>query len=54
MTAIALGSIFAVVLVAIVYLVKKLPGRCLGECRQGRNDCDQLCKDANVKRNRRN
>jgi hypothetical protein len=40
MTAIAIGSIFAVALVAIVYLVRKLPGGCFGDCRQGRDSCD--------------
>jgi hypothetical protein len=54
MTAIAFGSIFAVTLLAVVWIVKKLPGGCHGECRQGRDECDQLCKDANAKSNRRN
>jgi hypothetical protein len=40
MTAIAVGSIFAVVLVAVVWLVQKLPGGCFGNCRQGRDPCD--------------
>jgi hypothetical protein len=40
MTAIAIGSIFAITLVAIVWAVKKLPGGCLGECRQGRDPCN--------------
>jgi len=40
MTAIAVGSIFAVALVAVVYLVRKLPGGCFGDCRQGRDPCD--------------
>ena len=42
MTAIAAGSIFAVVLLAIVWIVKNLPGGCTGECRQGRDKCN--CK----------
>ena len=54
MTAIAIGSIFTVVLLAVVWIVKKLPGGCYGHCRQGRDTCDQLCKDINDKRNRRN
>jgi hypothetical protein len=54
MTAIAIGSIFAVTLVAIVWTIKKLPGGCFGDCRQGRDECDQPCKDANAKRDRRN
>jgi len=45
MTAIAIGSIFAVTVVAVVYVVKKLPGGCWGECRQGRDSCNQKCKD---------
>jgi hypothetical protein len=40
MTAIAIGSIFSVALVAVVYLVRKLPGGCFGDCRQGRDPCD--------------
>jgi hypothetical protein len=40
MTAIAIGSLFAMTLVAIAYLVKKLPGGCSGECRQGRDPCN--------------
>ena len=40
MTAIAIGSIFAVTLVAIVWLVQKLPGGCSGDCRQGRDPCN--------------
>ena len=48
MTAIAVGSIFAVTLAAIVYLVRKLPGGCVGECRQGRDQCNQECKDQNA------
>lgn len=48
MTAIAVGSIFAVILVAVVYVVKKLPGGCWGNCRQGRNKCEQPCKDKNA------
>jgi hypothetical protein len=48
MTAIAIGSIFAVILIAVVWVVKKLPGGCLGECRQGRNQCNQECKDQNA------
>jgi hypothetical protein len=48
MTAIAVGSIFAVTLLAIVYLVRKLPGGCVGDCRQGRNKCDPECKDQNA------
>ncbi len=54
MTAIAIGSIFAVALLAVVWIVKKLPGGCYGECHQGRDECDQPCKDANAKRKRRN
>jgi hypothetical protein len=54
MTAIAVGSIFAVILLAIVWIVKMLPGGCHGYCRQGRADCDQPCKDINAKSNRRN
>jgi len=42
MTAIAIGSIFAVTLVAVVYVVKKLPGGCWGDCYQGRRSCN--CK----------
>ena len=53
MTAIAIGSIFTVVLLAVVWIVKMLPGGCSGDCRQGRDKCDQPCKDANAKRNRR-
>jgi len=48
MTAIAIGSIFAVTLVAIVWVLRKLPGGCLGDCRQGRDQCDQECKDQNA------
>jgi hypothetical protein len=48
MTAIAIGSVFAVTLVAIVWAVRKLPGGCFGDCRQGRNPCDQECKDQNA------
>ena len=48
MTGIAIGSIFAVILVAIVCIVKKLPGGCVGECRQGRDQCNQECKDQNA------
>ena len=48
MTAIAIGSIFALSLVAIVWAVKKLPGGSWGDCRQGRNQCDQLCKEKNA------
>jgi len=54
MTAIAIGSIFAVALLVIVWIVKMLPGGCSGDCRQGRKECDQPCKDANAKSNRRN
>ena len=54
MTAIAIGSIFAITLLAVVWIVKILPGGCHGSCRQGRKDCDQPCKDANAKSNRRN
>ena len=50
MTAIAMGSIFAVTVVAVAWLVKKLPGGCWGDCRQGRDQCNQECKDRNVKR----
>jgi hypothetical protein len=42
MTAIAFGSIFAVTLVGIVWAIKKLPGGCQGDCRQGRDRCN--CK----------
>ena len=42
MTAIATGSIFAVVLLAIVWVLKMLPGGCSGDCRQGRDNCN--CK----------
>ena len=42
MTAIAIGSIFAVTMVAVFWAVKKLPGGCDGECRQGRDCCN--CK----------
>jgi hypothetical protein len=42
MTSIAIGSIFAVTLVAVVWAVKKLPSGCCGECRQGRGICN--CK----------
>jgi hypothetical protein len=45
MTAIAIGSIFVVILISIVWTVKKLPGGCWGECRQGRDQCNQVCKD---------
>jgi hypothetical protein len=48
MTAIAIGSIFAVTVVAVVYLVRKLPGGCFGDCRQGRVRCNQKCKDQNA------
>lgn len=48
MTAIAVGSIFAVTLIAVIYVVKKLPGGCWGECQQGRNSCNQECKDKNA------
>jgi hypothetical protein len=48
MTAIAIGSIFAVTVVAIVYLVRKLPGGCFGDCRQGRVQCNQKCKEENA------
>jgi hypothetical protein len=48
MTAIAIGSIFAVTVVAIVWIAKKLPGGCFGDCRQGRNQCNQECKDQNA------
>ena len=54
MTAIAIGSIFTVILLAVVWIVKKLPGGCNGDCRQGRDDCNQPCEDANAKRNRHN
>ena len=50
MTAIAVVSIFAVTLVAVIYVVKKLPGGCWGDCRQGRDSCDQTCKDQNANR----
>jgi hypothetical protein len=48
MTAIAIGSIFTVTLVAVFWAIKKLPGGCWGECRQGRNQCNQECKDQNA------
>jgi hypothetical protein len=48
MTAIAVGSIFAVTLVAVVWTVKKLPRGCWGECRQGRDQCHQECEDKNA------
>ena len=48
MTAIAIGSIFAVTLVAVVYVVKKIPGGCWGNCRQGRDKCNRECKDKNA------
>jgi hypothetical protein len=48
MTAIAIGSVFAVTLVAVVYLVRKLPGGCVGDCRQGRDKCNQTCKEENA------
>jgi hypothetical protein len=54
MTAIAIGSIFTVTLLAVVWIVKTLPGGCHSNCRQGRDDCNQPCKDTNAKRNRRN
>jgi hypothetical protein len=47
MTAIAIGSIFAVLLVAVVWTIKKLPGGCWGNCRQGRDRCNQECEDKN-------
>ena len=50
MTAIAIGSIFAVTIVAVVWTVRKLPGGCWGECRQGREQCNQECKDKNANR----
>lgn len=40
MTAIAIGAIFAVTVVAIVWIVRKLPGGCFGDCRQGRDTCN--------------
>jgi hypothetical protein len=40
MTAIAIGSIFAVTLVAVAWAVRKLPGGCWGDCQQGRRPCD--------------
>jgi hypothetical protein len=54
MTAIAIGSIFAVALLTVVWIVKNLPGGCYGDCRQGRDECDQPCKDADADRNRHN
>jgi len=48
MTAIAIGSVFAVTLVAIVWIVRKLPGGCFGDCRQGRDKCNQMCKEENA------
>jgi hypothetical protein len=48
MTAIAIGSLFAVTLVAVVYLVRKLPGGCFGDCRQGRDKCNRGCKEENA------
>ena len=42
MTAIAIGSIFAVTLLAVFWIVKKLPNGCSGDCRQGRYCCN--CK----------
>ncbi len=50
MTAIAIGSIFAVTLLAVVWAVRKLPGGCWGECRQGRDQCNQECREQNAKR----
>jgi hypothetical protein len=47
MTAIAIGSIFAVTVVAIVWVVRKLSGGCFGDCRQGRDRCNQECEDKN-------
>lgn len=48
MTAIAIGSMFAVTLVAVVWAVKKLPSGCWADCRQGRDQCKQECKEQNA------
>lgn len=40
MTPIAVGSIFAVALLAVVWAVSKLPGGCSGGCEQGRKPCN--------------
>jgi hypothetical protein len=42
MTAIAIGSIFAITLVGIVWLLNTMPRGCDGSCRQGRDKC--ICK----------